>query len=71
MTEVFCKDCKFFLKRMYSPPDCMKNLVRTDLVWGTNEYKTCNDSRLYDHLCGKDGKYFEVKTFRTKLIGGN
>ena len=67
-----CVDCKHFKSRFFTSNQFGKctlfEIVKKDdyfLVDGVkrikNDYKYCSTARLYEDMCGKDGKLYEKK----------
>jgi len=68
-----CIYCKFYKKDFFTSSEfgkCVFLAIEKEndyfLVNGNNdndntEYYYCSTSRKYDHLCGKEGKFFEKK----------
>ena len=69
--EKICKDCKFFIKHFLSEPKfghCSKfptEPTDTYLVDGISSLQTgyyyCSTARFSQKMCGREGKYFEIK----------
>jgi len=70
----FCIDCKFFKNNFFSGSEYAKcsffpiekheyadYLVNGYRKNSKTEYTYCSIARSYDHLCGKEGKYYEKK----------
>ena len=68
-----CVDCKFYKKDFFTFSEFGKctvfpaeNYDEYFLVNGNNnynnkEYHYCSTARKFDHLCGKEGKFYEKK----------
>jgi hypothetical protein len=72
----FCKDCKFFKNDFFSGSEFAKcsafpiiEIEKDNSVFLVNGYKKeskkdfkyCSTARQYEHLCGKEGKFYERK----------
>ena len=67
----FCIDCKFYKNNLFTSSEYGKcSLFSYDvndyfLVNGNSNdkknYKYCSVSRNYDHMCGKEGTFYEKK----------
>ncbi len=73
-TPKLCIHCKFYTKKMFTRSEfgkCSLFVKENDdtnnyLVNGipnknTIDYYYCSVSRKYEHMCGKEGKYYERK----------
>ncbi len=67
-----CIDCKFYTKHFLTRSKfgkctlfTIENSPNSYLVNGNNdnniEYDYCSIARQFDHMCGKEGKYYEKK----------
>jgi len=69
--EKICKDCKFFIKHFLAEPKfghCSKfptEPTNNYLVDGISSLQTgyyyCSTARFSEKMCGREGKYFEIK----------
>ena len=60
-----CKDCKYAKRKLPFPLNWqMAKCYRPQLISATDGKITpswANNERMFEHLCGKDAKYFEPK----------
>lgn len=63
-----CKDCKYFLQRYNAQPDCMRQVIRIDPVYGNKAFNTCSEERQYFAKCGRDAVHFETKASPSEII---
>lgn len=66
-----CKDCKHFGST--SPPRplgpaCYAVVARVNIIYGHNEYYSCDHARNDKNICGLEAKLFEPSEKR-KLLG--
>lgn len=72
MTEVFCKDCKYFketsgqvwtgrgFEAVHTAPECHHPKSESiEPVYGTKQWLTCSEQRSIKEYCGIEGWLFE------------
>jgi hypothetical protein len=73
ITPKLCISCKFYTKKFFTvsgfgkcslfPKDKVSNYFLVNGIKKNNntDYYYCNISRNYEHMCGKEGKFYEKK----------